>query len=502
MFQASTSRTMAPHMGRASTPLPAIASRSQAMPRRPAVMPPSRTPLQRKCAACDKEESGLQARLEISAPGDALEQEADRVADRVTAMSAPGAAPAIQRRAGGAGLPEAAPPLVQQAVQAPGRPLDGATRAFMEPRFGRDLGAVRVHTDTQAAQSAHAVNALAYTVGRDIVFGAGRYAPSTAEGRNLLAHELTHTIQQTGNAAPPLQRLMGDGHDLTAPRFAGDLVLEAVYDNERLLKEGDTGAAVRTLQQALLDSAMELPKFGVDGKFGPETKAAVSEFQRASGLVGTDLDGIVGPITMGWLDQRFSAGPTPAGAQPHATPGCTAIKTVNVDMVSLDGSTQNAGAQFDRANTILNQCCVRLNLSGGGSFGAIRSRELLGGDTDLQQSPSCNSATAEELSLFSGATSDLNLSGRVRVFFVATINSGAPSYSVPPFCAGGPAAAINGMAVVANSGTNRALAHEFSHILLNSGTHPADPLNLMSPVAAPPGEQLTAAQCATIFANA
>jgi peptidoglycan hydrolase-like protein with peptidoglycan-binding domain len=350
------------------------------------------------------------------------------------------------------------------------------------------------------------VNALAYTVNRDVVFGAGRYAPSTVDGRALLAHELAHTIQQSGIASAPaaagLLRKIGDGHDLTAPRFALDAVLEAVYDDERLLKEGDKGPAVRKLQQALLDSGMALPKFGVDGDFGPETKAAVSDFQHASGLVGGDLDGIVGPITMSWLDQRFSVGPTPAGAKAGSTPGCATIKTVDVDLVSLDGSTQNAITQLDRASTILSQCCVRFNLVGGGSEGPAATTAMLGGDTDLLQSPSCGSVTAEETAMFDGASADFALSSRIRGFFVATINSGAPSYSVPPFCAGGPAAAVANMAVVANSGTVRALAHEFSHILLNSGTHPADPLNLMAPVAAPPGEQLTAAQCATIFTNA
>lgn len=77
-----------------------------------------------------------------------------------------------------------------------GQPLDTATRAFMEPRFGQDFSQVRVHTDEQATRSAQAVNALAYTVGRDVVFGQGLYHPETSEGRRLLAHELTHVVQQ------------------------------------------------------------------------------------------------------------------------------------------------------------------------------------------------------------------------------------------------------------------------------------------------------------------
>jgi hypothetical protein len=76
----------------------------------------------------------------------------------------------------------------------PGRPLDPATRAFMEPRFGHDFSRVRVHADALAAESAAAMEAAAYTVGHDVVFGAGQYAPETSRGRSLLAHELAHVV--------------------------------------------------------------------------------------------------------------------------------------------------------------------------------------------------------------------------------------------------------------------------------------------------------------------
>lgn len=88
------------------------------------------------------------------------------------------------------------PHIVHDVLNSPGQPLDANTRAYMEPRFGQDFSGVRVHTDSQAAASAQAVNALAYTVGRDVVFGEGNYAPEGHEGRQLLAHELTHVVQQ------------------------------------------------------------------------------------------------------------------------------------------------------------------------------------------------------------------------------------------------------------------------------------------------------------------
>jgi len=93
----------------------------------------------------------------------------------------------------------AVPSSVHEALRTNGQPLDAATLASMEPRFGHDFSHVRVHSDSKAAEAAQAVNALAYTVGNDIVFGAGRYIPGTAEGRRLLAHELTHVVQQSGS---------------------------------------------------------------------------------------------------------------------------------------------------------------------------------------------------------------------------------------------------------------------------------------------------------------
>lgn len=104
----------------------------------------------------------------------------------------------LQRKATSHSQPETAPPTVHEVLRSPGQPLDAATRAFMEPRFGHDFSQVRVHTDVRATNSARAMNAAAYTVGRDVVFGAGQFMPHSAAGLQLLAHELVHTVQQRG----------------------------------------------------------------------------------------------------------------------------------------------------------------------------------------------------------------------------------------------------------------------------------------------------------------
>lgn len=106
--------------------------------------------------------------------------------------------------------------------------------------------------------------------------------------------------------------MTNDDRDLSASRFENDPVFEAVLNGGRLLRTGDSGPAVVTLQEALLDAGFELPRYGADGHFGTETKAAVEAFQRGAGLTGRSVDGIVGPVTLRLLDERLSNGSTPA----------------------------------------------------------------------------------------------------------------------------------------------------------------------------------------------
>jgi hypothetical protein len=148
----------------------------------------------------------MQRKLMVGASNDPLEQEADRVADQVLAAPAhsvvSGTPPHIQRYAGQATeSTETAPASVDRVLANPGKPLEPALRQDMEQRFGYDFSRVRVRSDAVAAQSARDVNAHAYTVGHDIVFGAGKFAPATQEGRRLLAHELTHVVQQDNEPA-------------------------------------------------------------------------------------------------------------------------------------------------------------------------------------------------------------------------------------------------------------------------------------------------------------
>jgi hypothetical protein len=140
--------------------------------------------VQRKCAACEKEDN-------VQRAADKKEEEK------------------LQRKE--SGTAGAAPQATAQyigSINGKGRPMDGGTRSFFEGRMGNSFGQVRIHTDGEAARSASGINARAYTYGNHVVFGEGQYRPESSDGKQLLAHELAHVVQQ-GGAGPQVQRQVG-----------------------------------------------------------------------------------------------------------------------------------------------------------------------------------------------------------------------------------------------------------------------------------------------------
>lgn len=119
------------------------------------------------------------------------------------------------------------PSLINEVLQSPGQTLTPVTRGFMESRFGRNLSQVRVHTDSKAAKSAQSVNALAYTVGNNIAFDHGQYSPETINGKRLLAHELTHVLQQK-SSQKPLQTKLALGGQTNAAERQADTTADAI----------------------------------------------------------------------------------------------------------------------------------------------------------------------------------------------------------------------------------------------------------------------------------
>jgi len=193
-----------------------------------------------------------------------------------------------------------------------GTGLDKKTKREMESGFGSDFSNVKIHTDANAVQMSQELGAQAFTNGNDVYFNEGKYNPGSKEGKHLLAHELTHTVQQTGakQKSGTIQKSSIENHpeDLQAerpenPQFKGNPPLEKANDNQMLISTGQKGQYVAELQQGLLEAGQSLPKFGADGDFGSETRNAVIGFQTENNL--NKIDGLVGPETMGALDNKL-----------------------------------------------------------------------------------------------------------------------------------------------------------------------------------------------------
>ena len=256
----------------------------------------------------------LQAKLVVGAAHDPLEHEADAAADTVMRMADPQVSrvspPRLSRKCAecedegtvqraSAGLADggsAAPPIVDSVLGAPGRPLDPATHAFMAGRFGTDFGDVRIHTGDEAERSAAAVGARAYTVGRDIVFGAGSYDPGGGAGRRLLAHELAHVIQQGGGGAGVVQRDLATPPPEVAPAAQADLtpaqITAAIRFNNDLYDQANT---------RLIQSILGGP---VTGRFTADNIRAIGVTQEQFGL---KKDGKVGPDTFDFITREQTA---------------------------------------------------------------------------------------------------------------------------------------------------------------------------------------------------
>lgn len=182
------------------------------------------------------------------------------------------------------------------------------------------------------------------------------------------------------------------------------------------------------------------------------------------------------------------------------------VKAITVDLLSLRESNRNPADDLDFANTVFRPCCVQFQLGTGVSVQASDSDTWLGGDTVLDRSTSCGTISSEDKTMNDETAALYGINSRFRAFYVESMNPGARGASLPPFCATGAAAPYVNTARIANIAASRSLAHEFGHILLDSGSHTgidnrADTSNLMIPTNTSTGESLDATQCATIFRN-
>ena len=233
------------------------------------------TPIQRKCTECEKEEKEGVQRKEKPGAGfvgtdrvivqrKCAECEKEAIAQRKENS----VSPSMGRGRGAVAGGQSAPPIVSDVLSSGGgRPLDGDTKGFMESRFRQDFSQVRIHTDSRAAESAAAIQAKAYTSGRDVVFGAGEYQPASESGKRLLAHELVHVGQQG----------------------KGNYNVHRYFSPER----GAAGAGIGLLGGGLLGAGIGAGIGALAGNVG--LGAAIG------GITGALLGGIAGALIGGYL---------------------------------------------------------------------------------------------------------------------------------------------------------------------------------------------------------
>ena len=185
-----------------------------------------------------------------------------------------------------------------------GQPLSVSTNHFFSSRMGYNFGNVKVHTDKEATESAKGINAKAYTTGNNVVFNEGQYDTTSTEGKRLIAHELTHVMQQD-DGDNNIQRAPGDKHDLTSAQLSGNTKLEECFDREGKIGKPEKGDHVKKIQEALIQLGISLPKFGADSDYGTETANGVKEFQQKAGMSKDEWDGIVGRKTIGLMDMSL-----------------------------------------------------------------------------------------------------------------------------------------------------------------------------------------------------
>jgi len=371
-----------------------------------------------ECAECAKKKNGLQRKLVIGASNDPLELEADRVAEQVMAAPArskvSGASPQIQRFTGqSSGQMDVAPNSVDQVLARTGKPLAPALQQDMEQRFGHDFSRVRVHSDGVAEQSARDVNAHAYTVGHHVVFGAGQFAPETHAGRRLIAHELTHVVQQSA--------IDGNHAEQSNARRS----LSPISNPQKLLRQ-QSGLECQLVSSDKLTPSQWLKCVSL-GKIQPDNEYPL-RFTN-TGVVATPAE------LSKWLDREKISQEVAIARVLHshefagndqAREEAKVIVLNSFPMEKLkvcirpvqiaddDGKKPTTLPSFDMAKTIWGKCCLDVSVSGAKTVSKTAYKTL-------QQESSTGKATAEEVGLFTAAG---GAGGCISVFVAETFQDG------------------------------------------------------------------------------
>jgi hypothetical protein len=263
------------------------------------------------CDECKKKRLGLQTKLTLGEASDSFEHDADRAADQVmrggNGPEMHSSAVQLRRSPHSADAVTAGsvPESVGRTLAGAGQALEPASRALMERKFGRTFADVRVHADAVADESARAIGARAYTHGRDVAFAAGEYRPRTTAGLRLLAHELAHVVQQSGDAGAPVQRdlaIKPQGVNQKERKLTEKDIKDAITFNAQQVKKKETLREVRDVvgvspepvvsdRDLVLGVARWQASHGVaqDGRLEPVTVMLIVEELQAEGAVVKSL---------------------------------------------------------------------------------------------------------------------------------------------------------------------------------------------------------------------
>ena len=471
----------------------------------------------------------FQPKLTIGPVDDVYEREADAVADRVMRMSIVEGETILpvqrmcteceeeeklqRKEQPSNSVTTEAPPVVGEAINSASKPLAEDTRSFMENRMGYDFSNVKIHTGSIATKSAQSINALAYTSGNNIVFNEGQYAPDTKSGKALLAHELTHVVQQNvAYKSNKIQRACGTA--AIGPTSPDCNLISKNPEGERFLfkvncDEFAAGEQARLLAfSSVISPSATINILGLASSDGPRDFNESLSCKRAEAakdvltLAGIPLSRIAlveatGPIGAPSNSNMRAVMVDLSEPLPPSTGECSEIKRITVDMLSFRGSNRDPFADLAAANRIFKHCCVEFVPRMGSSVDPDLSDPLMGPDTTFERATRGVDST-EEQALIPAVTTTFNLGGRLRVLYFERINPSARATSHRK--TGSTPLTVNHV-YMTNRAASRTLAHEFGHILLDGNFHhlPAD--NLMHPSNTATGSNLTPDQCKTIREN-
>ncbi|WP_108802518.1 DUF4157 domain-containing protein [Aquimarina sp. Aq107] len=374
-----------------------------------------------------------------------------------------------------------------------GNKMSGDTKNQMETGFGADFSSVNIHTDSNAVQMSQELGAQAFTHGNDVYFNKGKYNPDSKVGKHLLAHELTHTVQQSGMVNKKIQKKHTlENNPKDAPSgMKCSIANSSAVGMKMSINHGVGSSNLSDSDKAMLSNlAMNWHASGgadviridgfasIDGKPGLNWGLSCDRAEKVAQELMNPSDGSKG-IPLANI-KTFANGETNQFSQslgpnrkavvtiPNPIPPPTPQKkqkqkTVTLNIVHVKGSSGNVSSALNYANNeVYHQANIKIKKGKEINLPTFISKLIIGSDLILDEYPNPTSPTSEEKTLL-----PLNQkSGEITLFFVKELSAGSLGEAFWPATGTG----LLGV-VVSNVGTDNTVSHEMGHVLLNKGTH-------------------------------